>query len=491
MAKAKTKKPKKAERKCSICSQPGHNARSCPGDDLGAEEPALPEEPEEPEEEPEEEEEEEDHEDEEDEAEEEIVEDEEDEEDEAEGEIAEDEPLPIEPVATKAQLNNMGKADSKFHSLIGKFQKAMPGQMERADLLTREISRISTGNIGLDIATFGGLPRGRIIRFFGREKSAKSGSAWNTVACWQHQHCGICYERGPCDHGKVSGFDRPKAKVLWIDAEHRVADMYYWPEGHGVDLSCLLVQEPPSGQYITDVVHTAILEHGAGIGLIVVDSVANFTSQEEIDKATVKGRTMAVNAALLNKALRKWVAATCKIGVAESKKPTIILVNQMRQTMDQYTVETMPGGEAQKYATSIDVRFQSKRYHHLVENEKGEIEDKCKTFGSRWKAEPDDTPYYVEIDYRITSSGVCPNGRYGQFNYWLKEGHGRRIGDPDNVNKLWDYVKRLDLMKKAKNGYELFEISGRTQDKIKEAFYADTGVQAKVWGVIVETLIKP
>lgn len=456
---------KKATRTCSICSEPGHNARTCPQKDAEVDAEVAEEEWEEEEELPEE-----------------AEDEEEDEEEEPEEKVA--------PVATKAQLKAMEKAESAFSAFLDKTRKAFPGSVERADLLTQKIPRISTGNLGLDIATFGGLPRGRIIRFYGKEKSAKSGSAWNTVATWQHQHCGICYERGPCEHGTESGVDRPKAKVLWIDAEHRVADMYYWPEGHGVDLEHLLVQEPPSGQFIVDFVHAAIREHGAGIGLIVVDSVANFTSQEEIDKATRKGRTAPVNALLMNKALRIWPSAVCDLGVAESKKPTIILINQVRQTMDAFaSPEVLPGGKGQDFATSLDIRFASKKYHYLVENDKGEIEDKCKSFGSRWKPDADDTPYYVEINYRVTSSGICPNGRYGQFNYWLRKGHGRRLGDPDNIDKMWDYVKRLKLMEKEGRGYRLFHIEESTQTKIKESFYADRDAQTKVWAEIVEKLI--
>ena len=452
VAKKKKKKGSKAQRKCSICSKPDHNARTCPEAEANAEPEAEVEEDLEPE--------------------------------------VEEELAPAAPVVTTKQKASIKKHNSAFDAFVTRVSEKWEGTIAVADELTKDIPRISSGNLGIDIATYGGWPRGRIIRVYGREKSAKSGSCWNTVVCWQHQHCGICYERDPCDHGSVSGVDRPKAKALWIDAENRVKDMWYWPEGHGVDLECLLVQAPPSGQHIVDFVDSAIRAEGAGIGLIIVDSVAHMTSQEEIKKETMKGRNMAVNAALLNRGLRKWIAAQCELGVKASRVPTIILINQLRKTLDQYNPEVMPGGEAQKYATSIDVRFSRRKEHYLVEDENGNIEDKIKAFGSRWTPDQDASPYYVEIDYRVTASGICPNARYGQFNYWTQEGHGRRLGDPDNVDRMWEYVRRLNLMEKQTKGYKLFSLEARTQALMKNAFYADAAAQSEVWKVIVERLIQ-
>lgn len=360
--------------------------------------------------------------------------------------------------------------------------------MARASALAEDIPRISTGNLGLDIATFGGLPRGRIVRFYGREKSAKTGSSLNALAQWQ-KHCGICYERGPCKHGKVSGVDRPKAAGLWIDAEHRIDSMMGWVKGHGVDTDRLLILEPPSGQHIVDITDAAIREHGAGIGFIVVDSVANMTSQEEIDKATMKGRTAPVNALLMNKALRKWTAAVCELGVAETRKPTIVLINQIRMTMDAFgSPETQPGGKGMDYATSLDVRFSKGKPHYLVETPGG-WEDKSVSYGSRWKPGQDVTPDYVEINYRVTASGICPNGRHGTFNYWTKAGHGRRKGDPDNEDRLWEYARKY-LMEKASGGWTICSTTEKTQAKLKETFYTTEELRLEAWAQVVHLLME-
>ncbi len=386
----------------------------------------------------------------------------------------------------KSAAKSMSNAADGLAAFSGNMEKSYPGVVAAAKDLGQQVPRISTGNLGLDIATYGGLPMNRIIRFYGREKSAKTGSSLNCLASWQ-KHCGLCYMRAPCEHGSISGEDRPKAAGLWIDAEHRLHSMMGWVAAHGVDLDRLLVMEPPSGQHIVDVTEAAIREHGAGIGLIVVDSLANITSQEEIDKATMKGRTAPVNALLINRALRKWIAATSSLGVRETRKPTIILINQIRHTMDAFSSpEVLPGGKGQDFATSLDVRFSSGKTHYLVPSSGG-FEDKTVNYNSKWKPGEDATPDFVEINYRITASGVCPNGRYGQFNYWLREAHGRRCGDPDNIDRLWEYARSYLL--KKEDGWTICSVSAPTQAALKDQFYENPQVQLEAWTEIVAQLV--
>lgn len=426
-------------------------------------------------------------------------EDDEDEEeaDEAEEEEEEEDPAAAKPVkAPKKKAKPASKRPKKskkavdgFEAYAAKAQRAFPNAtMIASEAPTQHLSRISTGNLSLDIATYGGWPRGRIARLFGKEKSAKTGSCLNTIAQWQ-KHCGACYERFDCHpECEFKGKTRPKAAALWIDAENRLESMWYWVEGHGIDLDRLLVMSPPDGQHIIDFVDATIRERGAGIGLIVVDSVANITSHEEINKPTMKGRNAPVNAQLLNRGLRKWINAVQSLGVTETRRPTVILINQMRLTLDQYHPETQPGGEGMKYATSIDVRFGSGKFHYLIEGENG-LEDKTTGYNSKWKPAEEAAPDYVEVNFRVTASGVCPPGRFGQFNYWIRSGHGRRIGDPDNVERLWEYVKRLDLLQKEGRNYTLFTLSGATQAEVKEQFDRDTHAQATVWGEIIKRYI--
>lgn len=385
------------------------------------------------------------------------------------------------------------KAD-KLTSFLDIARKKWPDTIAKANETPfQKIPRISTGNVGLDIATYGGWPVGRISRAFGKEKSGKTGTCLNTVVEWQ-KHCAVCYERFACDpscdyHNDEA--NRPKAPVCWIDAENRLISMWDWVEGHGVDLSRFVVQCPPDGQHIVDFVDSVIREKGAGLGLIIVDSVAHVVSHEEIAKETTKGRTAPVNALLMNKAMRKWTAAILSLGLAERRKPTILLINQLRQTLDQFAgAEVQTGGLGMNYATSLDVRFSSGKYHYVINSpDGGPSEDKVQKFGSKWKPDEHAQPDYVEVNYRVTASGVCPIGRYGQFNYWLRSSQGRHIGDPDNVDRMWSYIKRYDLLKKEGRGYSCFGMEAETQNALKERFFAESTLQSTAWAALVERFI--
>jgi len=395
--------------------------------------------------------------------------------------------------AKKKAAKKKKAPETPFEALVARCAKAWPGTTGVAAALAKStmgLNLISTGNIGLDIAMFGGFRRSRIHRFYGREKSCKTGSCLNAMAEWQ-RHCGECYERWPCKHGAVSGVDRPKAKGCWIDAENRLMGMWEWVKAHGVDLDCLLYQSPPDGQHVVDFTDAVIREKGASVGFIVVDSIANVVSMEELKKPTTKGRTAPMNAQLVNGACRRWTAATNSLGVEFLKKPTIALINQIRKTMDQYNPETMPGGVGLDFATSLDVRFAAGKKHYVVPGKGGKgWEDKVPKFGPQgWKPEPDQVPDYVEINYRVTSTGVCPPGRYGQFQYWMLATHGRRKGDPDNANRLWEYVRRYDLMEKEGRGYKLLDLEGGTQLALKTAFLNNAEAQHRVWDAVVARLL--
>ena len=404
------------------------------------------------------------------------------------------------PTPAKAETPAKAKPPAKakvfkgtaFAAFLAKSQKTWPGTVQVAEKLDKGLRLISTGNLGLDIATYGGIPGGRITRYYGKEKSAKTGSSLNTMASFQANHCGVCYEAGPCKHGKKNGVDRPFANGLWVDAENRLRDMWGWVEGHGVLLDHLLVQAPPSGQYIVDYVDAVIREKGTGIGLIVVDSIAHMVSEDELKKASLKGKTIGRNAQLVNLACRKWTTAVNALGVEERVHPTIIMINQLRMKTDGFgNPEVMPGGIGQDYATSLDIRFSRGKTHYLVPAAKGGgWEDKAQgTYGDRWKPDPDASADYAEIKYRVTASGVCGVGRYGDFQYWCREAHGRRKGDPDNMARLWGYAKTIKLMEKGANGYEMCGLTAPTQLALKQQFLADPVAQKIAWDKVVAELM--
>ena len=108
--------------------------------------------------------------------------------------------------------------------------------MKMDEKLVRKIDGISTGALSLDIALGGsGIPRGRVIEFYGPESSGKTTLALHTIANAQKT-------------GGVAAF---------IDAEHALDTT--WAKKLGVDISGLLISQPDTGEQALDIAEMLIL----------------------------------------------------------------------------------------------------------------------------------------------------------------------------------------------------------------------------------------
>lgn len=192
-----------------------------------------------------------------------------------------------------------------------------------------EISVISTGSIGLDIALgVGGLPRGRIVEIFGPEASGKTTLALHAIAESQKR-------------GGIAAF---------IDAEHAL-DVSY-AKRLGVKVDDLLISQPDFGEQALEIVDTLV--RSGAVDVIVLDSVAALTPRVEIE-GEMGDTHVGLQARLMSQALRKITATVSK------SKTIVIFVNQTRMKIgvpSYMNPETTTGGTALKFYASvrIDIR---------------------------------------------------------------------------------------------------------------------------------------
>jgi RecA/RadA recombinase len=398
---------------------------------------------------------------------------------------------PAKKAASKSPAKKAGRV-SKLKAFAAVAKKRWQKSISvGSDIPLLDCPRLSTGNFGLDIATFGGLPPGTSM-FWGTPRSTKTGSSLNAAAEWQ-KRCAFCYQL------TCKCRDREPAGVLWVDAEGKTSDsiMIPWMRDHGICMDSLLIERPDSGNEIVDVVDAAIR---SGIKFIVVDSIANLTVKDEIKKAAEDGITPGRGAMLGNSAMRKWTQAQVQWGFSDDIPARVLLINQIRMTFNQYAPEALPGGIGQKYAIRLGVRFHStkSRRRYRVTKEDG-------TFTDLQKAPNQDSiPNYQETDYRLTDTSQCPPGRYGSFNYWMTNAHGRRKGDPDNVAQMVVYMRRYKFFQKSGKNWcikvpedwiadtleaEEFCHASKQED-VMEIFRLDLVVQAMVWSVFIRELTK-
>src|SRR4029077_4971497 len=144
----------------------------------------------------------------------------------------------------------------------------------------------------------------------------------------------------------------------------------------------------------------ALRDTDAGIGLIVLDSIANVVSSAELGKAAEDGETMGRNAKLMNSGLRKWTAALTQKGLGKKPRPTIICINQLRSKVDLYGGDTMPGGRGLDFATSLDIKFKGKASHYIINEGTDDapiwVDKEASYSGNGFKPGADAQPDYIE-----------------------------------------------------------------------------------------------
>jgi recombination protein RecA len=192
----------------------------------------------------------------------------------------------------------------------------------------QNVPAISTGSLGLDIATgVGGVPRGRITEIYGPESSGKTTLTLHIIAEAQKA-------------GGVAAF---------IDAEHAL-DVTY-ARKLGVKVDDLLVSQPDTGEQALDIAE--ILVRSGGVDVLVVDSVAALVPKAELE-GEMGDSHMGLQARLMSQAMRKLTSVVAKSHTA------LIFINQIRMKIGVMfgNPETTTGGNALKFYASLrlDIR---------------------------------------------------------------------------------------------------------------------------------------
>ncbi|OKH89058.1 recombinase RecA [Thalassospira sp. TSL5-1] len=198
------------------------------------------------------------------------------------------------------------------------------GQRENAV----DISAISTGSLGLDIALgIGGLPRGRIVEIYGPESSGKTTLALHTIA--EAQKAG-----GTC---------------AFVDAEHALDPSY--ARKLGVNIDELLISQPDAGEQALEIADTLV--RSGAIDVLVVDSVAALVPRAELE-GEMGDTHVGLQARLMSQALRKLTSSVSRSNCM------VIFINQIRMKIGVMfgSPETTTGGNALKFYASVrlDIR---------------------------------------------------------------------------------------------------------------------------------------
>lgn len=228
----------------------------------------------------------------------------------------------------------MTKTTTSIDSILNKINKdfglsnAVFKAGENVEALTKK--RIPTASDALNSSLFGGLAEGGIVEIAGEAGSGKTSLFLETVALNQK----IANENGEeCFCGifeTESSYDSIYAKELGVDLDQFV----YWDQRDvcaedGLDVLISLIK---SGKF----------------KIIGVNSVAGLIPTQE-EEGNLSDNKMALLARLMSRALRQIAT------VASSNKCTVIMINQLRETLSLYGGAESSGGRALRYYAGIRV----------------------------------------------------------------------------------------------------------------------------------------
>lgn len=253
----------------------------------------------------------------------------------------------------------------------------------------------------MNYCTFGGLPVGKLIEFFGEEHGGKTTTALDIIANYQ----------------RLEG----ARKVLYVDAENTLD--VEWARKLGVDVDNMITFKPTTQsaeeifQFILDAIDTD------EIGLWVLDSIGVLASSQELEKSMEEKTYAGISSALT-------VFGRKAEMLMQKHQCTGIGINQLRDDLGAMwggAVKT-PGGRAWKHYCCVRMQFSRGKF----------IDDKGNEL-----SRSADTPAGNYVLMSLVKTKSCPPTRRTGF-YTLNYEYGI-----DYLKDLVEVAIKYDIIQKS------------------------------------------
>lgn len=308
--------------------------------------------------------------------------------------------------------------------------------------------RVPTGVFPFDLATGGGFPMGRVSIVYGPESSNKTNLALRAIAEAQRIY--------------------PDKSPVFVDVEYAL-DLK-WARRLGVDTDRLIVVHPEYAEQAVDMTESFLYAHD--VSVVVLDSIAALTTQNEIEssaeKASVGGASL-----LTGRLFKKTTVSFNRLRNQGVLPPAFIAINQIRHKIGVMygNPETMPGGNAPKFASSMTVRVYGKN-----------VVDK--------KINPT-MPAFKEVNIILQKWKVPILSVNATYTMLMLDVNGRKAGHVEDWNTISSYLKELDYLGKGeKGGWVMFGEQYKTLDECKQALYSNPDLLAEAKDTIISELLE-
>lgn len=223
---------------------------------------------------------------------------------------------------------------SNLESIMKEINKEFKSEAVHRGVSKYDYERIPFTSPRLNFMTYGGIPIGMLIEFFGEEHGGKTTTALDVVANYQHM-------------------DGAKS-VLYVDAENTLDAV--WATKLGVDMDDMLILNPTAQG--AETIFDAILRliDTDEVGLVIIDSLGVMMSDQEYEKEVGEKTYGGISMGLTR--FSKKAEMSCR-----AHNCTIIGINQMRADMNSpYGGTTTTGGKAWKHNVAVRMEFRQGKF---------------------------------------------------------------------------------------------------------------------------------
>lgn len=287
-----------------------------------------------------------------------------------------------------------------------------------------DVARLPTGIFALDLAMGGGIPLGRLSIFYGKESSGKSNLALRCIRESQHRF--------------------PNKVCVMCDVEGTIPKE--WAEAMGVDTSRWIYLRPDYAEQVIDIVESFL--YAEDVSLVVVDSVAAMAKMSGMDQSAEKADVGGLGAPVNRLCTRARVAMSTasKLG----RCPGLIFVNQIRYKIGMFGGVSLPGGDHQKFMTSMRVKVWGKDVMEKLINPT--------------------LPVRKITHFQIEKWKVPIVATEGEYEMVMIDHDGMAVGDCAEFKLLRAYLEKFKLMGKSDDSklpWFLFEKKYKTLGDIE------------------------
>lgn len=338
---------------------------------------------------------------------------------------------------------------SNINDILNKVKKEYGNSvgLKASDVPATE--RVPTGIFPFDLATGGGFPVGRASIIFGPESSMKTTLALLAVAYLQKT--------------------QPEKKCVFIDVEASYDPA--WGAQLGINNEELVYIRPDYAEQAIDICEAFL--YGDDVGIIVIDSLAALIPAKEVEDSAEKA-IVGTAGLLISKFYRKATLALSK-SRAEGRTPTLIAINQIRMKIGVLhgNPETMPGGQAFKFFSSLTIRLYGK--NEVV------------------KAVHPTLPTYKNVSGVIKKYKIPITNTNFEFKIGLVDSPANNVsvGQCDDWNSFSNWLKKMGILHKVETGqgWVCLDTEYKTLIELREAVEADIALNSKLRSLVFDTVI--